>query len=342
MLKILVDTCVWLDIAKDYQQQSTLAILEDLVRQGEVSIILPKIVRDEFNRNRTRVAEEGGRSISGVLKRAKEVVNRLGDKSKKSIVLEQLNEVDYKIPNLGDAVIESFSRIDKLFDNSVIIETTDLAKLLAAQRALEGRAPFHRSKNSVADAILIEMFHHIVTEKNTSGIRFAFVTHNTKDFSHPTDNDKVPHPDLESYFTKLKSRYFINLAEALRSAKPDLVSELMIQNEWEQEPRRLAEIVNSTGELLDKIWYNRHQAYREKVESGEVKLVKKETYPKALPYETCQIDIWEGAKKAARKVEDKYGRKNLGPMDDFEWGMLNGKLSALRWVLGDEWDMLDT
>ena len=42
------------------------------------------------------------------------------------------------------------------------------------------------------------------------------------------------------------------------------------------------------------------------------------------------------------KVERDYGKKNLGPWSDFEWGMISGKLSALRWVLGDEWDMLDT
>ena len=45
---------------------------------------------------------------------------------------------------------------------------------------------------------------------------------------------------------------------------------------------------------------------------------------------------------AARTKEDKYGKGNLGPHDDFERGMIYGKLSALRWVLGDEWDMLDT
>ena len=41
-------------------------------------------------------------------------------------------------------------------------------------------------------------------------------------------------------------------------------------------------------------------------------------------------------------MEAEYGKDNLGPYDDFEWGVVNGKLSALRWVLGEEWDMLDT
>lgn len=53
-------------------------------------------------------------------------------------------------------------------------------------------------------------------------------------------------------------------------------------------------------------------------------------------------NILKGAFSAAKKVEKKYGKKGLGPHDDFEWGMINGKLSALRWVLGEDWDMLDT
>lgn len=40
-------------------------------------------------------------------------------------------------------------------------------------------------------------------------------------------------------------------------------------------------------------------------------------------------------------VKAEYG-ETLGPYSDFEWGMLNGELSALRLVLGAEWDLLDT
>jgi hypothetical protein len=342
MFKILIDTCVWLDLAKDYQRQGVLGVLEALVREKQVSIILPRTVLDEFTRNKARVAEEGGRSLSTVLKRAKDVVHRLGDAKKKQIVLEQLNDVDYKLPSLGESAIEAIGRVDKLFSRTPVVEASDDVKLRAAQRAIDRRAPFHRQRNGVDDAILIETYGDLVKSRKP-GDRFAFVTHNTKDFSQPNANDKLPHPDIAGCFSRITSRYYISLAEALRHVAPALVSDLMIEEEWEQEPRRLGEISGAISELLDKVWYNRHQVRLEKVENGEIKIVEKETAEDRRGQErTCQRDIWEGARKSARTVEKRYGLKNLGPWDDFDWGMINGKLSALRWVLGDGWDMLDT
>ena len=95
--------------------------------------------------------------------------------------------------------------------------------------------------------------------------------------------------------------------------------------------------------LLHQVWYNRHWGRRIAIEEGRTTLVDKETYPKPLGApDTIRRNIWEGALKAQESVERRYGLDRLGPWDDFEWGMINGKLSALRWVLGDEWDMLDT
>jgi len=54
------------------------------------------------------------------------------------------------------------------------------------------------------------------------------------------------------------------------------------------------------------------------------------------------LDWDKGALKSAEKLIEKYGEENLGSYSKFDWGMLNGKLSALRWVMGDDWDMLDT
>jgi len=79
MFKILIDTCVWLDLAKDYQQQPILTALEELIRQGEIELNLPRTVLDEFARNKARVIEESSRSLSGTLKRAKEAVEKFGE-----------------------------------------------------------------------------------------------------------------------------------------------------------------------------------------------------------------------------------------------------------------------
>lgn len=340
---ILIDTCVWLDIAKDYQQQAILAALEELIRQEDIALILPRTVVDEFTRNKARVIEESSRSLSSTLKRVKEAVEKFGDPRKKSAVLRQLNDVDHRLPTLGEAAVDTIGRIEKLFKHTPIIEISDAVKLRAAQRAIDKRAPFHRQRNGIDDAILIEVYADAVGARATAGSRFAFVTHNVKDFSHPNANNKLPHPDIAPYFSRVRSLYFITLGEALRRVRPAQFADLMIEQEWIEEPRRLTEIVDVIGELIDRVWYNRHQVRREKIERGDIKIVEKETFPvKDHARRPIQRDIWEGALKSAARVEKKYGLENLGPWDDFEWGMINGKLSALRWVLGEEWDMLDT
>ncbi|MCI0426574.1 MAG: PIN domain-containing protein [Nitrospiraceae bacterium] len=299
---------------------------------------------DEFRRNRERVAKESARSLSAHFRLVKEAVGKVaGDKRKMRVVLSHLDDVNHKLPILGGATAGTLDRIEKLLTASPIIEPSEAVKLGAAQRALDRKAPFHREKNAMADAILIETYAACLRDKAASGVRFAFVTHNKSDFSIQDGNHRTPHADFANLFSCVKSLYFINLPEALRRVEPSLVTDIMLEQSWVQEPRGLTEILEAEDLLFHQVWYNRHWNLRIRVEEGKVKIVEKEVYPRPRgARETIQRDVWNGALKAAREVERRYGRKNLGPWDNFEWGMVNGKLSALRWALGDEWDMLDT
>ncbi len=79
-----------------------------------------------------------------------------------------------------------------------------------------------------------------------------------------------------------------------------------------------AAIEAAESELEDRVWHERHLVLKE---SGSTS---------------------EEADAAADAVRRELGDDKLGPYSDSEWGYLNGQLSAIRWVLGSDWDRLDT
>lgn len=343
MFRILIDTCVWLDLAKDHRDQPIISALETLTNTGQIELIVPQTVVDEFQRNKARVIASARQSLQSHFRLVREAVNRFSVDENKVTLLKSLDEVDHKIVTTDEEVTDSITRIEKLLTAKTPLGITDDVKRCVTDRALNNLAPYHRNKNSVGDAILIETFAWIIGRRSSTETRFAFVTHNSKDFSEPHGDRRRPHPDIARLFTPPKSTYWVSLVEFLREVDPILLANQDAEFNFSMEPRRLSEILEEENVLFKKIWYNRHCNLRSAIEDGEHHVVSDEDYSRN-PYRHDQTldTIWMGALAAAKKTEEELGLENLGPWDDFEWGMLNGKLSALRWLLGDDWDMLDT
>lgn len=70
--------------------------------------------------------------------------------------------------------------------------------------------------------------------------------------------------------------------------------------------------------LWDKVWWNRHMSRH-----------KNGCECTNQPMIGCD---------AARTIVDKYGREFLDPGNDVEWGITQGKMMALAWVHGSDWD----
>jgi hypothetical protein len=90
--------------------------------------------------------------------------------------------------------------------------------------------------------------------------------------------------------------------------------------------RRVSDILAAEAELFDRLCYGR-KPHRDNPDP-----------------EDLQPDIVARMRAAQREVEEKYGIELLEKdvESEWAWGFLSGKVSAIRWVLGYDWDMLDS
>ena len=97
--------------------------------------------------------------------------------------------------------------------------------------------------------------------------------------------------------------------------------------EYIQEMRSEDEIGEYMAEAHDRVWLVRKQDLFCNLLIGE---------------ESVNSDILEKCSQAIDEVCKKYNIDFQEPVSDWEYGYWSGILAALRWVMGEEKDMLDT
>lgn len=331
MLHLLVDTSTWIDLAKRRDGRRWITALSVLINDGEVELIAPTLVVDEFARNRGRIETSMTTSIADRFKFIRQDLDDYGgdDYQDHLTVIEDLAR---DVPLIGAMTTRNFDEIFELLRTGHVIEPTGVHHRGVVDRGLAKQAPFHRSRNSIADALLIELYATSLASVDLRDQPHAFVTTNSNDFSLPQGDQRQPHPDIASLFSQSGSTYALGVdglnAVLLNHFGPE-IEELFAETYFVEEPRRLDEIVNAEKELFDRLWHHRtlHHEYRLQDAGNQDELKR----------------LQEVAGPGRERIEKTYTTPGeLGPYTDFELGMLNGKLSALRWVLGSEWDFLDT
>ena len=71
MLYLLADTSVWLDLAETINGQKLIVTVRVLAHECRLTLLVPKLVIDEFERNRKRVEADMTRSFAAQLGHAR-------------------------------------------------------------------------------------------------------------------------------------------------------------------------------------------------------------------------------------------------------------------------------
>jgi hypothetical protein len=278
VLHLLVDTSTWLDLSKRRDGQRWIVAIRTLVHQGEIELLVPEVIVDEFERNRDRVETS---MTSTVAQRFTLMKQDLGDYggSDYEQALEVIEGLAHEVPLIGAMTTRNFNEVLELLKKGRQLFPTDVDRNNVVQRGLDKRAPFHRSRNSVADALLIEMYASALDALNVTTDPHSFVTSNSDDFSLANGDKREPHEDIADLFADDGSSYGLGV-DGLNAILLDQfggeIEQLFEETYFEDQPRKLAEITSAEQEMFDRIWYHRslqHQ-YKLEDEGGEPEVAR--------------------------------------------------------------------
>ncbi|WP_373552750.1 PIN domain-containing protein [Haliscomenobacter sp.] len=230
MAKLILDTSSWFDLAKP-KIEEVLIELEEQVKQSITVLLTCDIIIEEWNRNKLRVLQEVIVSIRSHAKSALKMSELLPEQERNELekIIRKYTNVEADQERLAEAF---FNRVEKLLKSSEVFRIEDKLKIDMANRALTKQAPFHNSKNNMADALLYFGAVEHVNNTNLIATDLIFVTSNHKEFGDPSDLTRTKiHPELQ-----MGNVHFVNnLAQALKMRKEaiDLMDEYHEYEFWD-------------------------------------------------------------------------------------------------------------
>lgn len=257
MIYLILDTNIWLYLAEGQHPFVLNGIIEKTAKK-ELILLVNDVIIEEWDRNKEdckiRIEKELERQL-GFVKELSVGLSTTDSTEFKKII----QKISDKTPERKEVIEQRYNTVDDLIKNKAIrVPIKDSHKLMVIDWALKKKAPFHRDRNSVADALILISSIDFIKENGINNVNYnrievsdsIFVSYNSDDFSKDIKGSEknTIHPDLESHFSSVGMTYERNFGKILNLSTEmtaiideymDYVeSRIIEQMEWENEIKR--------------------------------------------------------------------------------------------------------
>jgi hypothetical protein len=197
MIYLTFDSNIWIySLDESWQIENQLDYLEPWIERGEVKLLIPKMVIDEWEKHEREQVGEREKKLRDFFNMAEEI-------------LPSAFFGEYKEPATQRKIIDDqLNRAKNLILQSEIIPEFPEVKDRIVADGIAKKAPLHR-KSSIADAIIVFSLIHFA--KHNQGNHYFFISNNTEDFYQKSNNKKEIHQDLKSDFANNNIQAFTAL-----------------------------------------------------------------------------------------------------------------------------------
>src|ERR1019366_2039875 len=107
VLHLMVAISTWLDLAKRRDGQKWIVAVRLLVHQGELELLVPAVILDEFERNRAGIEQSMTSSVSERFKQLKRDLDDYGGEDQQE-AMDVLDGLAHQVPLIGAMTTRNF------------------------------------------------------------------------------------------------------------------------------------------------------------------------------------------------------------------------------------------